>query len=455
MGNASRAPRAGDCVAEKYLLLRVLDIGGMGAVWVAHHLVLDVQVALKFILPEADSPNAAARLLQEAQVAARVDHPAIVQVFDVGRTSDGDAYLAMELLDGEALAEVLSRERRLDPATAIQVLLPIADALEAIHRRGVIHRDIKPENIFLARDDAGHWQPKLIDFGLARRTDPDAARLTDCGAVMGTPVYMSRERLMGEDVDLQEDLWGLSVVLYLAITGELPFDGKNPIVLIHALTMNRPRSLLSHGVGDADLWAILERGLAPRGERWASARDLGKALAGWLWQHGRLDDISGVSLRQTWIDEDDARRLAGPVPSRVPTVRLAVATPARQTSVPAISEPRRVSTGATADGPRPRALAALGMGLVAAGGLSWARPLPDGVRPAMAPAEVERAPSVATASIVPVLGSTAAPVVTWAPRAAATSSPPPRARSPGIVRRRAPTAEAPAEVPAPLKNPYR
>jgi serine/threonine-protein kinase len=230
-----------------------------------------------------------------------------VKVFDVGRTAEDEAYLAMELLDGEPLADMMAQGRRLDPRAAVQMLLPIAEALDALHRHHIIHRDIKPANIFLARDDRGRWQPKLIDFGLARKTDRSAGRLTERGAILGTPVYMSRERLLGEDADLLEDIYGLSVVLYQAITGKLPFDGENAMALLGALTANRPRSILAHGVGDPDLWAIVERGLAPRDQRWASARDLGKALAGWLWRHGSLDDISGVSLRPIWIDDDDVR----------------------------------------------------------------------------------------------------------------------------------------------------
>jgi serine/threonine-protein kinase len=321
METATCTHRVGELVAEKYHLLHVLQIGGMGAVWVAHHLDLDIHVAIKFILPHADSTTARARLLVEGQIAARVHHPAIVQVVDVGHTDDGEAYLAMELLEGEALADVLARERRFDPRTAIQVLLPIAEALEALHRHGIIHRDVKPENIFLATDDAGRCQPKLIDFGLARRTDRNAVRLTVAGSIMGTPGYMSRERLLGGDVGLGEDVYGLTVVLYRAITGALPFDAKTPAALLAALNAG-PRSILTDGVGDPELWTIVERGLAPSEQRWPSAGDLGKALAGWLWRRGSLDDIAGVSLRPAWIGDDDLRCLADSVAPRMHTRRL-------------------------------------------------------------------------------------------------------------------------------------
>ena len=183
-------------------------------------------------------------------------------------------YLAMELLDGELFADVLARERRLDPKTAIRVLLPVAEALDALHRSGSIHRDIKPENIFLAQTDAGRWQPKLIDFGLARSTSPGVGRITEAGAVVGTPAYMSYEHLIGDDVDSGEDVYAPSVVLYQTMTGELPFAGNTPMEQISALAANQPLSTLDYGVGDEELWAIVQRGLArrktlPRG-RWRS-----------------------------------------------------------------------------------------------------------------------------------------------------------------------------------------
>jgi serine/threonine-protein kinase len=241
----------------------------------------------------------------------------------------------------------------------------------------------------------------------------NAGRLTETGAVMGTPAYMSRERLLGEDPDLREDVYGLSVVLYQAITGELPFDGKNVPVLLAALITNRPQSILAHGVDDPDLWAILERGLAPRDERWASAWDLGKALAGWLWSHGSIDDIAGVSLRPIWID-DDARSLAGPGSSRVPTARLGVPIPAPETSLPpGASEPPPVPTGvydsrayrttvrAITEPPRRRVLAVLGVALVSIGICSWAWPIFHDTGAASPPAVVEPAPSEAAVVLVP------------------------------------------------------
>ena len=290
----------GERIAGKYQLIKMLDHGGMGVVWVAHHLGLDIHVALKLVRPEVESTGAAERLVVEAQAAARLRHPAIVQVLDVGRTDEGNPFLVMELLDGECLADVLDREERLDAITALRVILPIAGALEALHAKGIVHRDVKPENIFLSRDDAGRWQPKLIDFGLARIDSRSrAGRITQRGTVVGTPVYLSPERIRGEEADARDDVWALCVVLYLMVTAEFPFDGDNAINLFVSLAKGEPSSLASQGVNDPALWEILRRGLSSRGARWQSMDSLSKALTRELLKRGATRDIAGLALRST------------------------------------------------------------------------------------------------------------------------------------------------------------
>ena len=316
----------GDRIADRYQLLRMLDQGGMGVVWVAHHLALDVHVALKLVRPEAGSEQAAERLLLEAQSAARLNHPAILRVLDVGKTREGDPFLVMELLDGEVLADVLEREGRLDAITAVRTILPIADALSALHAKGILHRDVKPENIFLARCDSGRWQPKLIDFGVAKLEQRAAKRLTKQGMAVGTPSYMSPEQLKGEETDGRSDVWAFSVVLYETLTGALPFEGETHVLLLLALLDSQARPISTYGVGDEELWAILQRGFAPKERRWPSVREMGKALARWLWARQVMDDVGGVALRQSWLDEQDVQDLSS-VSSPAPS-------PAERSSVP-------------------------------------------------------------------------------------------------------------------------
>src|SRR5450432_4646818 len=189
---------AGAVIADRYKLVRPLGRGGMGVVWVAHSLVLGVDVALKLIHSDLGGSTGATRMARESHVAARLGHPAMVRVFDFGWTSRADPFLVMELVQGESLGAVLRRELRLPAIQAVQTLLPLADGLRSAHDKGIVHRDIKPDNILIARDEFGRQQPKLLDFGIAK-VDQQASedrKLTQVGVVLGSPEYMSPEQAL-------------------------------------------------------------------------------------------------------------------------------------------------------------------------------------------------------------------------------------------------------------------
>src|SRR4051812_41528585 len=158
----------GDVIAGRYRLVRKLGEGGMGVVWVAHALTLGVDVAIKLMRAGMTDVDAASRMAREAQATATLAHPAIVRVFDHGTTALGDPFLVMELVEGETLGALLTREKKLDVIQALQLTLPLLDGLRCAHERGIVHRDIKPENVLLARDPLGRVQPKLLDFGIAK-----------------------------------------------------------------------------------------------------------------------------------------------------------------------------------------------------------------------------------------------------------------------------------------------
>ncbi len=296
---------AGVVVEQKYLLVRLLGEGGMGSVWVARNLTLNSHVALKLMRADFAQavPGAGERMLQEARAAAAIHHPAIVQIFDFGRTRDGDPFISMELLDGESLSATLKRRARLPAVRATQVLLPIADALVVAHARGVVHRDLKPDNVHLARLADGRVQPKILDFGIAKLDAPASPKLTLDGTLLGSPAYMSPEQARGQrDVDLRVDVWAFSVMLYELVTGCTPFAGDSYNALLYAIMGEEPLTLAEHGVDEPELWVILARGLDKNREtRFPNMRALGRALAEWLLDRNVKVDITQAPLK-SWVD---------------------------------------------------------------------------------------------------------------------------------------------------------
>jgi len=287
----------------------------MGTVWVAQNTVLQVSVAVKLITlaDQEDANENAERLLREARAAARLDHPAIVRVFDFGRTDHGDPFIVMELLHGESLADILARDSRMPGVQAVRAMLPIADALASAHDKGVVHRDVKPENVILSTTEDGRTQPKLLDFGIASLQEKSTRitqekRLTREGSVVGTPAYMSPEQAMGKaDLDQRTDVWSFGVMLYELTTGRLPFDADNYNALLYEIINQKPEPVTAHAAGDDELWQVIEVALRKRPEeRWGSMHAFGEALALWLVDRGVSDDICAASLRSTWLESTSA-----------------------------------------------------------------------------------------------------------------------------------------------------
>jgi serine/threonine-protein kinase len=270
----------GGVVASKYRLVRPLAKGGMGSVWVARHVQLDVDVAVKFMAPTyAESADARARFEREAKAAAQLKSPNVVQVHDYG-IADGIPYLVMELLQGEDLGERLRRERRLSLPAVAAVLVPVCRALRRAHDAGIVHRDLKPGNIFLARQD-DEESVKVLDFGVAKVTDPGSgASATKDGSLVGSPNYMSPEQVRAKRVDHRSDLWSMGVVLFEAVTGQLPFPGDDVgDVLVEVCTA--PIPVPSQVARDLrpEVDRFFERALArDPAARFQSARELAEAF---------------------------------------------------------------------------------------------------------------------------------------------------------------------------------
>ncbi len=282
-GSAKTVESVGAVFGERYRIDAPLGQGGMAEVFRATDLKLKRHVALKVVREDDRWSGHFDRLEREALTASGLNHPNLVTVHDVGREEDC-AWIAMELVDGESLADLLER-RRLTPGEALAIAAQVADGLSAAHENGVVHRDLKPGNVMLTRDG----RAKIVDFGLARTNfsvDPEAdtaslkATLTAAGAIVGTVSYMSPEQAIGRDLDFRSDQFSFGVMLFEMLTGRRPFPGDSAVEVLAAIIHHDPPSVLEeapalpHGAAE-----LLDRCLAKQpDERWISSRDLLRAI---------------------------------------------------------------------------------------------------------------------------------------------------------------------------------
>jgi serine/threonine-protein kinase len=274
--------RIGTVLADKYRLDRILGRGGMGVVMAGVHTWTDRPVAVKLLAPElTEDGEVVSRFLREARTAAKLKHPNVVDVLDMGTSSDGAVFMVLELLEGESLFELLEREKQLAPARALSLLLPVIDALAFAHDQEIVHRDVKPENVFLSVDARGRVVPKLLDFGIAKVRDADRTRATQTGTVIGTPYYMSPEQARGaKDLGPASDVWAAGVVLYECLSGALPFEAETATAVLAAILTTDPRPLAQR-IPDAPptLVRVIDRALARDvDDRFGSARVFLQAL---------------------------------------------------------------------------------------------------------------------------------------------------------------------------------
>ena len=261
----------------------------MGTVWVAHHETLDIEVAVKFILPDAATGTlgdaAVARFRREAQLAAKIDSPHVVRMLDHGIAKSEGAdvpYIVMELLRGESVAERLAAGR-LPPAEVVRIVSDVAEGLERAHELGVVHRDIKPQNLFLTRPKD---VVKVLDFGIARSSQAasdgaaDDGSATSTGAIVGTPFYMSPEQLLeAKTPDQSADVWALAVVAYELLTGQRPFSGETPARTMMLITQAKFERVSRVADLPESADAFFERTFAPeRDRRFATALALADGL---------------------------------------------------------------------------------------------------------------------------------------------------------------------------------
>ncbi|MEP7125970.1 MAG: serine/threonine-protein kinase [Byssovorax sp.] len=273
--------KSGEVIQGKYRLDKRLGIGGMGEVWRATHTGTGRDFAVKFMHAHvATSSVARDRFAREARASAQINHPSIIDIFDVGE-HDESLYLVMELLTGMLLVDALAGEPRLTIRDFLAVMHDVAEALGAAHAAGIVHRDIKPENIFLHLDRiSGISLPKVLDFGIGKFADGGGVNATDTGATLGSPRYMSPEQSRSAtNVDGRADIWSCGVILFEALTGTFPHDGDSFSSLIISICTSPPESIdaLAPTLPES-VRSIVRDCLQPIDTRIASAADLAARL---------------------------------------------------------------------------------------------------------------------------------------------------------------------------------
>jgi serine/threonine-protein kinase len=290
MPDRSSDPRIGSTIGG-YAIQDRLGRGGMGVVYLAEHLTLRRQAAVKVIAPElGENESFRERFLREARIAAGLSHPNVVTVYDAGEV-DQLLYIAMQFVPGSDLARILTREGRLGPYRALDVLRQVAAALDTAHAHGLIHRDVKPGNVLI---DGRHAY--LTDFGLTKLRTGSDTQLTRSGEVVGTTHYLAPEQVEGRPLDGRADNYALGCLLFHCLTGELPFQRDNDMAVMYAHVHDDPPRLSEKRPGlPPGLDAVLEKALDKSPERrFATCEEMIGAARAVMDAHGPLAESSAM-----------------------------------------------------------------------------------------------------------------------------------------------------------------
>jgi eukaryotic-like serine/threonine-protein kinase len=443
-----RSSDSGGRMAGEYRLLRKLGEGGFGAVYEAEHPVLKRRAAVKVLHRVADKDSEAVlRFISEAQAVNQIRNRHIVDVFSFGKLNDGRHFYVMDLLDGEPLDRWLKHVGRVDVATALALLTPIAEALDLAHAAGIVHRDLKPQNIFLAWDATGETVPKLLDFGMAKLLGESPVH-TVSGTPIGTPLYMSPEQARGEKVDHRSDVYSLGVLCHELLTGQLPFVGDTTVAVLMAhIIQTPPRASEACAevspLFDAPLLSMLDKTPSARPESAGAAIAALRAAA-----TGMGVELPSGPLR---LPRPEPAAVGAPLHEADDTYRHDFAD----------TEPAQALLETTV---KPRPLWPFGVGLVTLGGLlgfvvlRQQAPSPEPAASKVALPAVSAAPSPAPSLRAPsqLTPSSAAPA---GPLPSADEARPARSAQGKVPRaldakKPKPPESAPAKLPTDLENPF-
>jgi eukaryotic-like serine/threonine-protein kinase len=443
-------------LSGKYRLERELGRGGMGSVWLAQHLTLRSPVAIKLIDPEiASNHEALSRFLREAQAAASLRSPHVVQILDHG-VDDGVPFIVMELLEGESLAARLERLRRLSPHDTAHLMTQVGRAMTKAHEAGIVHRDLKPDNIFLVRNDEEEIA-KVLDFGVAKSHAHGVGAVssaTRTGSVLGTPYYMSPEQAEGsKSVDQRTDIWAMGVIAWECILGVRPFEAETLGGLLLAICARDMPTPSRCGPVPAGFDAWFARACSrDMSQRFASAKE------------------AASELRKVCSGEMPAGYQMAPPPSGQGVVQAA--------SLPLASTTAHLGLSASSPQPKKSATPFVVLGVLATSVIAGAAifalrggnqvdtvasaaqsitppapPLPTpAAQPAALAAEIPAPPASANAAALAPAAPLASP--SPAPARAPTRALKPRAAAPVVAEKPKPAATpAPAPAPQPAAKP--
>lgn len=430
-----------ELLAGRYRIDRELGRGGFATVYQVWNPRLERSEALKVLAPghQVDE-DFSRRFTQEVRVAAALEHPSIVKVFDFGQTG-GIYWYSMQLVEGRTLAGEVRVRGPLSETEMARVAIPLLEALEYSHARGIVHRDLKPENVILDREG----RPFLMDFGIAKAAG--SLVKTQTGFLLGTPAYVAPEQAQGKALDGRADLYALGVTLYKTVSGEFPFEAGDPLQAVILRLTQPPRPLTEAWPGiDPHFASIVMRALErePSG-RWPSARAMQGALAAYL-AGGSTETRETRVLEAEELGEGEEPVPAPPGPAdpgRAAAsrsgLRVEVPPPSRPTSVPGVPS-RRSAVGLLGAG--------IGMLLLAVGGTglylfrAGAKPTAEPFSPRATPVPASSRPTPEPAALPP------APTPVPAREAALTTPPEPTAPTLRVLRPTRPPEPAP---PAPRK----
>lgn len=282
---------AEDVIDGKYRIIRLLGEGGMGAVYEGHNTRIERRVAIKVLHGNvAQNLDAVRRFEREAQAAGRIGSKHIVEVLDLGDLPGGDRYMVMEFLDGQDLTKRIRSQTKLKPEQVYPLAIQLLEGLGAAHEAGIIHRDLKPDNIYLLPQGADGDFVKILDFGISKfSTTGGELSMTQTGAVMGTPYYMSPEQAKGvRELDQRTDLYSAAVILYEALSGRVPHTAQTFNELILKIVLEDPNPLdPPQSEAESAFHELVKKGMARKpDDRFQTAREFTEALDAWAKQFG-------------------------------------------------------------------------------------------------------------------------------------------------------------------------